>query len=128
MSLILIASERFGDHQTPPGHPESPARAVVFDRVAARWQAAGHPIMPPRRAERNELELVHSPAYVRQIESLAGHSAAIGSDTFTSPETVATAALAAGAAVDAVERVMATRGARALVLARPPGHHAERAR
>src|SRR5207244_12447150 len=36
--------------------------------------------------------------------------------------------LAAGAAVDAVERVMGGTHRRAFALVRPPGHHAERAR
>ncbi len=36
MSLLLIGSERFGDHQTPPGHPESPARAAVKASEALR--------------------------------------------------------------------------------------------
>lgn len=128
MSLILIGSERFAEHQTPPGHPEAPARAAVFDRIAARWQDAGHQVSAPARAKRSQLALVHSDAYLRYVESLAGRSAAIDSDTFTSPDTVTTAALAAGAAVDAVDQVMALTRTRAFVLARPPGHHAERDR
>jgi len=27
MSLLLIHSDRFAEHQTPPGHPERPERA-----------------------------------------------------------------------------------------------------
>lgn len=128
MSFFLIGSERFGDHQTPPGHPESPARAAVLDRVAIEWRAAGHEVTPPRPVTREALALVHADSYLQLIESLAGRAAAIDPDTFTSPETVSTAALAAGAAVDAVERVLEQPGSRAFVLARPPGHHAERAR
>ena len=31
MALIVISSDRFAEHQTPPGHPECPERADVMD-------------------------------------------------------------------------------------------------
>ena len=126
MSLTLIASERFGEHQTPPGHPESPARATVMDGVAADWRAAGRTVSQPRRVTREELVLAHSEAYVSQIEALAGRSVQLDADTYTSPESVSAAEYAAGAAAGAVDEVLSARGRRAFVLARPPGHHAER--
>jgi acetoin utilization deacetylase AcuC-like enzyme len=48
-------------------------------------------------------------------------------DTFTSPESVEIAALAAGAAVQAAEHAIANHEP-AFALVRPPGHHAERDR
>ena len=33
MSLVLISSDRFAEHQTPPGHPERSERAEVMDVV-----------------------------------------------------------------------------------------------
>ena len=128
MSLVLIGSEHFADHQTPPGHPESPARAQVMDDVAGEWRAAGHSVTLPREVTHDELALVHDEAYLRQLAALAGRSAALDADTFTSPESIGIARLAAGAAVGAVELAMSERGTRAFVLARPPGHHAERDR
>jgi acetoin utilization deacetylase AcuC-like enzyme len=53
---------------------------------------------------------------------------ALDPDTYTSPETYEIARLAAGAAVDAMERVMSGSHTSALALVRPPGHHAERDR
>ena len=41
MPLLLIASERFGDHLTPPGHVERVERAHVFDAVATAWRKQG---------------------------------------------------------------------------------------
>ena len=38
MSFIVISSERFAEHQTPPGHPECPERAEVMDVVAGEWR------------------------------------------------------------------------------------------
>src|SRR5262249_10274555 len=48
--------------------------------------------------------------------------------TYTSPETSEIALLAAGAAVDAIERVLSGADSRAFALVRPPGHHAEHGR
>jgi acetoin utilization deacetylase AcuC-like enzyme len=128
MSLILITSERFGEHQTPPGHPESPERAAVMDAVAQAWRQQGGEVVAPRVATAEQLARVHDEAYLRRLAAVAGRAVALDPDTYTSPETVDVAALAAGAAVDAVERVMGTPGTRALAVVRPPGHHAERDR
>ncbi len=128
MSLILIGSPRFGEHQTPPGHPESPQRAAVMEAVAGDWQSRGGEVVLPTPATRDVLARVHHGAYLDTLAALAGRSAALDADTFTSPDTVAIAALAAGAAVTAVERVMSSRALRALALVRPPGHHAEAGR
>jgi acetoin utilization deacetylase AcuC-like enzyme len=125
MSLILIASERFSEHQTPPGHPESPERADVMDAVVRQWQAQGGEIVAPREATREQLARVHHGDYLDRLAEAAGRALALDADTYTSPETIEIARLAAGAAVDAVERVMAARQARAFAMVRPPGHHAE---
>ena len=55
MSLIVIASDRFAEHMTPPGHPESPERAEVMDVVAAEWRALGGEVVAPREASREQL-------------------------------------------------------------------------
>ena len=40
--MLLISSPPLpGTHVTPPGHPERPERAEVFDRVAAAWRGRG---------------------------------------------------------------------------------------
>lgn len=128
MSLILVASERFAEHMTPPGHPESPERAEVMDVVAAEWRARGGEVVAPRAASRQQLARVHSDEHLRRIGETAGSSVSLDPDTFTSPETHDVALLSAGAAVDAVERSMGGAHTRTFVLSRPPGHHAERQR
>jgi acetoin utilization deacetylase AcuC-like enzyme len=128
MSLIVVSSERFGEHQTPPGHPESPERADVMDAVANEWRRRRGEIVAPREATREQLARVHDADYLKQIAETAGTAMALDPDTYTSPETYEIARLAAGACVDAVERVMSGAHARAFALVRPPGHHAERDR
>jgi acetoin utilization deacetylase AcuC-like enzyme len=128
MSFIIIHSERFAEHQTPPGHPERPERAEVMDAVAARWRDRGIGIAAPPSATYGQLARVHDAEYLRRISDTAGRSAALDPDTYTSPESHDIALLAAGAAVNATERVMSGSYRAALALVRPPGHHAERDR
>src|SRR5476649_2650611 len=126
--MILIHSDRFAEHQTPPGHPERPERAEVMDAVAARWRERGAEIVAPRAATTEQLARVHDREFINQIAASAGRSRQIDPDTYTSPESYEIALLAAGAAIDAVERVMGDSHKAAVAMVRPPGHHAERDR
>jgi|SoimicmetaTmtHMA_FD_contig_41_5994088_length_2182_multi_4_in_0_out_0_2 acetoin utilization deacetylase AcuC-like enzyme len=128
MSVILIHTDRFAEHQTPPGHPERPERAEVMDAVAARWRERGVEIVAPRAATSEQLARVHDPDYIRRISETALKSQQLDPDTYTSPESYEVALLAAGAAIDGVERVMAESHRAAVAMVRPPGHHAERER
>jgi len=128
MSVILVHTERFAEHQTPPGHPERSERAEVMDVVVDSWRAKGTEVVAPRAATREQLLGVHDADYVRSIAGTTGRAAALDPDTYTSSESYEIALLAAGAAVDGVERVMAGSHRTAIAVVRPPGHHAERAR
>jgi acetoin utilization deacetylase AcuC-like enzyme len=128
MSLVLIHTDRFAEHQTPPGHPERSERAEVMDVVADRWRSRGAEVVAPPPVTREQLLRVHDGEHLRRISETAGRAVKLDPDTFTSPESHEIALLAAGAAVDAVERVMHGPHRTALALVRPPGHHAERDR
>ena len=128
MPLIVISSHRFTEHETPPGHPERTERAEVMDVVAARWRDRGGEVVAPRAATHEQLARVHDSEYLRRIAATAGQSVSLDPDTYTSPETHDIALLAAGSAIDAVERVMGASETAALAMVRPPGHHAERAK
>ncbi len=127
MPLIVVSSSRFAEHQTPPGHPERPERAQVMDGVASRWRARGGEVVAPRAATHEQLERVHDPLYVQRISELRDRAVALDPDTYTSPESYEVALLAAGAAIDAVERAMSGAHIYTLAMVRPPGHHAEHA-
>jgi len=128
MSALLLFTDRFADHQTPPGHPERSERAEVMEVIAKRWRARGTEVVAPRTATHEQLARVHDPEYLRRIAETAGRAVALDPDTYTSPESHEVALLAAGAAVDAVDRVMSESHRTAFAMVRPPGHHAERAR
>jgi len=122
--MVIYTSPRFAEHTPPPGHPERPERAEVFDVVAAAFVETGGHIRSPRAALREELARVHTAAYLDQLEATAGRAAMLDADTFTSPESIEVAQLAAGATIDAALHAWRT-GEPALALVRPPGHHAE---
>ena len=129
MPLTIFTSDRFADHLTPPGHPERVERAEVMQVVAAEFRKRGGHVEEPRAAEQEDLARIHDREYIGAIRATSGRAVALDSDTYTSPETYAVALLAAGATLSAVDRVLdGGRGARALALVRPPGHHAERTR
>ena len=126
MSLVVVTSDRFADHITPPGHPERPERAEAMQVVAAHWQRGGGTVLAPRAATDEELARVHDPDYIAAVTATRGRALMMDPDTFTSPDTEEVAREAAGAVVVAVEQVLGARDpARAVVMVRPPGHHAE---
>ena len=122
--MLLLSSPRFGEHTPPPGHPERPERAEVFDAVAREFAQRGGVVREPRLATRDELALVHTPAYLDALDAVEGQAAMLDPDTFTSPESHEIARLAAGATIDAARHAWETREP-AFALVRPPGHHAE---
>lgn len=91
--------------------------------IAERRRAAGADVREPRPATRAELARVHTEEYLDLIESVRGRPSQLEADTYTSPESVEIAELAAGAAIDAAR--LARDGTPAFALVRPPGHHAE---
>ena len=117
--MLLVSSPRFGDHETPDGHPEQPARARVMSEVSRRWAESGGAVTMPRRARREELVRVHDADHVDKVASTAGQRLRLDADTYTSAESYDIALDAAGAALMAVEH---------MALVRPPGHHAEAGR
>jgi acetoin utilization deacetylase AcuC-like enzyme len=125
--VLLISSARFQDHIPPPGHPERPERAHVFDVVASDWLQNGGRVVAPRPATAEELERAHTREHIARIREISGRAAVLDPDTFTSTDSETVALLAAGAAVQAVELSLSD-GHPAFALVRPPGHHAERHR
>jgi len=122
--VLLISSERFIEHTTPPGHPERPERGELFGDVAAGFARRGGRVVEPRPATIEELTRIHTREHVDAIAATAGRASMLDADTFTSPESHEVALLAAGAAIEAARHAFAT-AEPAFAFVRPPGHHAE---
>src|SRR5690606_31119553 len=68
---------------------------------------------------------VHTPELLRALRSLTEAGGGwIDGDTVARRDSLDVALLAAGAAVAAVDALLSGERARAMVIARPPGHHA----
>jgi acetoin utilization deacetylase AcuC-like enzyme len=122
---LLYTDSRFLNHDTGQ-HPECAAR---LQAVTRRLSAGGldrrcqSPAWRPVSAAR--LARVHAPEYAATVRAFADRGGGrIESDTVLSPDSCEVALLAAGAACDAVERVVRGEDGTALCLVRPPGHHA----
>jgi acetoin utilization deacetylase AcuC-like enzyme len=124
--MVLYFTPRVLDHVTPAGHPESPERGDVMRAAVLRAGDLGIAVRAPRAATDDDICRVHEAAYLAELEARRGRASALDADTFTSPDSIEVARLAAGAAVDAVLHAWRT-GEPALAIVRPPGHHAERA-
>ena len=126
MALVLVSSKRFVDHVTPVGHPEQPERAGVLTAVAESHAAQGGRVLEPRLATDADLERVHAREHIDAMVATRGRATMIDEDTYTSPESEEIARLAAGAVLVGVDHALdGPRHSRALVMVRPPGHHAE---
>jgi acetoin utilization deacetylase AcuC-like enzyme len=125
----LLTDALFRAHDAGPGHPEHARRldAVLRGVEEARLDRALVAV-PPRPATREELLRVHTAAHVDLVARTAGRSVRLDPDTATSPRSHEAALLAAGAVVEAVDRVLDARLDRAFCVVRPPGHHATRSR
>jgi acetoin utilization deacetylase AcuC-like enzyme len=122
---LLYADSRFLDHDTG-AHPECPRRlAAIHERLAATGLdgRCSRPAWEP--ATEAQLQTVHAARHVTNIKAAAQRGGGrLDPDTVVSPASFEVARLAAGAACDAVARVLRDEDHSALCLVRPPGHHA----
>ncbi|HYO24899.1 MAG TPA: histone deacetylase [Lacipirellulaceae bacterium] len=122
---LLYADPRFLEHDTGD-HPES---AVRLQQIAARLAARGlaeRCVQPAwEGATDAQLLAVHQPGHIASVAATARRGGGrLDADTVASARSYEVARLAAGAACDAVGRVLRGESPTALCLVRPPGHHA----
>jgi acetoin utilization deacetylase AcuC-like enzyme len=118
------------EHLTDDGHPEHPNRlAPLYHRLRdAKVQGRFITLSPPAATD-EEILLVHSQAYLERVKATAAlPTAALCGDTLTCSQSFRVATLAVGGLLEAIRQVLSGRLDHALVLARPPGHHAEQTR
>lgn len=122
---LLYRSPAFLGHETG-SHPENAGRLrAIMAELERTGQLRDRPDPEFGAATREQIERIHDPAYVDQVEALANAGGGwIDGDTIVRPDSYSVATLAAGAAVAAVDAVLNGDARRAFVLARPPGHHA----
>ena len=130
--LAIWTDPRFQEHHAGSYHPERPARLdaalrggrPVVDETVGREHAVAGP------ATREALLRVHSATHLDELTALdaRGGRAQLDPDTYFGPGSLDAALLAAGGAVELAAALMEGRADVAMLLARPPGHHAMRER
>ncbi len=127
MHTILYSHEACLTHDPGPMHPECPDRLRAILRAL---EDESFMLLDRREAPRAEIDAiarVHPRDYVEALlNAIPKHGErALDADTHVSPGSGEAALRAAGAAVDAVDSVMAGEARNAFCAVRPPGHHAE---
>ena len=128
--LPIIYSDEFLKHNTGRFHPEKPERLIA---IASALKSANfaHQLewkTPNPVDERviTSVNQVHTAAHINTIEHLAKSGGGyLDPDTPVSPASYDVALLAVSAWLDGVDSVLTTNNP-VFVLARPPGHHAEK--
>jgi acetoin utilization deacetylase AcuC-like enzyme len=121
----VVIDRRFMDHDMGAGHVESPQRIEVLARMLEEDPPVPYLAIAPRPASEEALGRVHERGYIDLLRSTAGKVVPMDADMTAGPLTFATALLAAGGFLEALDRIMDGTVRNALALVRPPGHHAE---
>jgi acetoin utilization deacetylase AcuC-like enzyme len=117
-------------HEMGADHPESPARIqAIEDQLIVSGLLPFLACHEAPAVTREQLLRVHADAYVDAVFAQAPQSGLLylDGDTAMNPYSLEAALHAAGAAVQAVDLVMAGQAENAFCNIRPPGHHAGRA-
>ena len=129
MKTGIVMDERYKEHNMGSFHVESPQRIEAIYRMVKEEMSFPYVKIDPRQAEEEEIQMVHSPSYVRAIRETSGKDRVIlDPDTSTCSRSYEVALLAAGGLLKAIDGVMEGKIQNGFALVRPPGHHAEASR
>ena len=125
MSLLYYSHETFTRHDTGAWHPERPERLAAADRGVMTSGVRIERSVPPEIAM-EDLTRLHDAAYVAAIERFCSQGGGfLDQDTHAGPDSWEAALRAAGAGIDALDRLeSAAATTTAFLNVRPPGHHA----
>jgi acetoin utilization deacetylase AcuC-like enzyme len=117
-------------HETPPGHPERPARLAEVLKLLDGPEFSTLKRKQAPKATQAMIARVHDAGYVEDVLAAIPKSGyvQIDADTVVSPGSGEAALRAAGAVVEGIDTVFAGETQNAFCAVRPPGHHATQGR
>ena len=127
LRTAILYAHLFKQHDTGPGHPESPERCDAVMRGLERTGLKDRLLaIAPRMAGNEEVLACHTESYLRTVrrDVASGADALSTGDTAVGPRSFEAALYAAGGVLEAVDAVFASRAKNAFCVVRPPGHHA----
>ncbi|MBI5832968.1 MAG: histone deacetylase [Armatimonadetes bacterium] len=130
MSTGLITHDEYLLHDNGPLHPERPQRLrAIWSTLVETGLWPRMAYYKPRPATAEQIAWVHEPEYIDHVRAVADEGGgSLDPDTHICPASYRIARLSAGGALVAVEAVLEGEVDNALVLTRPPGHHARPSR
>ncbi len=127
LKVGIVRDARYLEHKPGLVHPERPERLEAIHRLLDDEFSQGLITIEPEPATLEQLELVHTPAYIKKILATSEREVTnLAPDTLASAKTYLAAWLAAGGCIKAVEALLDARLQVVFALVRPPGHHALR--
>jgi acetoin utilization deacetylase AcuC-like enzyme len=127
MTTAYITHPRFLEHDLH-GHPEHAGRTrAIWQRMQDSGLLPELKSLTPDFVSEADILTVHNRAYLELLQSTVKlkHTAHLDADTYITPTSYEVARLSAGACTLAVDEVLRGESDNAMVVARPPGHHAE---
>jgi len=125
----FVWSEAFLDHESRPGHPESPKRLeALFTAIREEGMRESLIFLEPYIPSMESLHAVHDPAYLDAFREAAarGDRHFAVRDCAISGGSYKAALLAAGGVMAGIDAVLSGRSDNVFCAVRPPGHHAGR--
>ena len=128
MTTAYITHPACSRHDMGTGHPESPQRIAAVEQALHDAGLLRQMLsVEAPEADPAILQLAHEPAHVERLADLAPAEGlvSIDPDTAMNSHSLEAARRAAGAVVEAIDRVLRGEVDNAFCNVRPPGHHAE---
>lgn len=129
--LIIYHHDDCFDHDTGPGHPESPARLhAILAALKASPRLDGARFSAPPLGSEEQVKLAHIPQHLELVKERLPQTGRgnLDADTVLSPGSLRAALRGVGAACQGIDDLYGGNGGarHVMCLTRPPGHHATR--